>query len=217
MNMKKVIVSLAVAFAGLFATTSVNATIYFQSDFNGLADSVTTINGGLLSLGAYGVPSQYGIVRNSALTIYGGDAYNGAATAGIVGLGADLAAGNSLLEMTGQYRTQNGYPNLPWNTRATVEFANTNNWGPYNSFAVTSATSEWTNFSLYLDLAGLGTDVAHIDMVKVVFNITGNNPGNFQVDNLKVQTIAAIPEPSVVSLLGIGVAGLVATRLRRRS
>ena len=217
MNMKKVIVSLVVAFAGLFATTSANATVYFQSDFQNLPDSTKSINGGSLTLNAYGEPNNWGFVRGGALTIYGGADYNGAATAGIVGLGADLAAGNSLLEMTGQYRTQNGYGGVPWNTRATVEFSNTNGWGPYNSFAVTSATSEWTDFSLYLDLAGLGTDVAHIDMVKVVFNITGFNPGEFQVDNLKVQTIAAIPEPSVVSLLGFGVAGLIATRLRRRS
>ena len=213
--MKKTIMSLAVALVGLFATTSANATVYFQSDFSGLADSTKSINGGLIDLNAYGEPNNWGIVRGGALTIYGGAAYNGAATAGIVGLGADLAAGYSMLEMTGQYRTQNGYGDVPWNTIATVEFSNTNDWGPYNSFAVTSATSEWTDFSLYLDLAGLGTDVAHIDMVKVVFNITGSNPGEFQVDNLKVQTV--VPEPTSASLLGLGLAGLLASRLRRRS
>jgi len=217
--MKKIVMNLAVALVGLLGTTSANATVYFQSDFNGLLESTKSINGGLLTFNAYGEPNNWGLVRNNALTIYGGADYNGAVAApgGIVGLGADLAAGKNLLEMTGQYRTKANYANVPWNTVGTIEFANRNGWGAYNSIVVNSATPEWTNFSLYLDLAGLGTDVAHIDMVKVVFNITGPNPGELQVDNLRVQTVAAIPEPSVASLLGFGVLGLVATRFRRRS
>ena len=217
--MKKTIMNLAVALVGLFGTTSANATVYFQSDFNGLSESATTINGGLLSLNAYGVPSQYGIVRDNALTIYGGDLYNGASSARLVGLGADLAAGKSLLRMTGEYRTKSAWNGTPFATAAEIQYQN-NSWNfNYNSLSVNTVTPGWTAFTLDLNLAGLATDVSHIDMINLNFFIGGGAPGEFQVDNLKVETIAvaAIPEPSVASLLGFGVLGLVATRFRRRS
>jgi len=219
MNMKKVIVSLAVAFAGLFATTSANATVYFQSDFNGLNDSVTTINGGLLSLTAFGVPQQYGIVRDDAFTIYGGNAHNGASSARLVGLGTDLANGLSLLRMTGEYRTRSAYNGAAFATTAKIEYQNNEWYFDYNKLVVNTSTLDWTSFTLDLDLAGMATDAPHINMVNLNFYIAGNSPGEFQIDNLKVETIAAaaIPEPSVASLLGFGVLGLVATRLRRRS
>jgi hypothetical protein len=219
MNMKKVIVSLAVAFAGLFATTSANATVYFQSDFNGLADSTKVINGGLLSLTAYGVPNQYGIVRDNALTIYGGDQYNGANSARLVGLGTDLANGLSLLRMTGEYRTKSSYSGAAFAQTAEIQYQNNSWYSSYNSLAVNTVTPGWTAFTLDLNLAGMATDVPHIDMVNLNFFIGGGAPGEFQVDNLKVETIAvaAIPEPSVASLLGFGALGLIATRFRRRS
>ena len=213
--MKKAIMNLAVALVGLFGTTSANATIYFQSDFNGLATSATTINGGLLSLNAYGVPFQYGIVRDNALTIYGGDAHNGASSARLVGLGADLAAGKSLLRMTGEYRTKSAWDETPFATTAKIEYQN-NTWHfDYNKLVVNTVTPGWTAFTLDLNLAGLATDVSHIDMINLNFYIGGNAPGEFQIDNLTVQTV--VPEPTSASLLGLGLAGLLATRLRRRS
>ena len=217
--MKKVIVSLAVAFAGLFATTSANATVYFQSDFDGLADSTKVINGGLLSLTAYGEPNSWGIVRNNALTIYGGAQYNGASSARLVGLGTDLANGLSLLRMTGEYRTKSAYDGTAWAQAAQIQYQNTTWNFNYNSKAVSTSTPDWTSFTLDLNLAGLATDAPHIDMINLNFFLGGTAAGDFQVDNLKVETIAvaAIPEPSVVSLLGFGVVGLIATRLRRRS
>lgn len=217
--MKKTIMNLAVALVGLFGTTSANATVYFQSDFNGLSESATTINGGLLSLNAYGVPSQYGIVRDNALTIYGGDPFNGANTARLVGLGADLAAGKSLLRMTGEYRTKSAWNGAPFATTAEIQYQNNSWYFNYNSLVVGTVTPGWTAFTLDLNLAGLATDVSHIDMINLNFFIGGGAPGEFQVDNLKVETIAvaAIPEPSVASLLGFGVLGLAATRFRRRS
>jgi hypothetical protein len=215
--MKKTIMNLAVALVGLFGTTSANATVYFQSDFNGLAGSATTINGGLLSLNAYGVPSQWGIVRDNALTIYGGDQYNGASSARLVGLGADLANGLSLLRMTGEYKTKSAYSGAAFATIADIQYQNTTWNFSYNNKIVNTPTADWTSFTLDLDLAGLTGP--HIDMINLNFFIGGGAPGEFQVDNLKVETIAvaAIPEPSVASLLGFGVLGLVATRLRRRN
>ena len=211
--MKKAIMNLAVALVGLFGTTSANATIYFQSDFNGLAGSATTINGGLLSLNAYGVPFQYGIVRDNALTIYGGDQYNGAVSARLTGLGADLAAGKSLLRMTGEYKTKSAWDTTPWAQTAQIQYQNTNDYSTYNSLVVSTITPNWTSFTLDLDLAGLAP--SHLDMINLNFYIGGNAPGEFQVDNLTVQTV--VPEPTSASLLGLGLAGLLASRLRRRS
>ena len=215
--MKKTIMNLAVALVGLFGTTSANATVYFQSDFNGLAGSATTINGGLLSLNAYGVPSQYGIVRDNALTIYGGDQYNGVSSARLVGLGADLAAGKSLLRMTGEYKTKSAFSGAAFATIADIQYQNNSDYFSYNNLVVSTVTPNWTSFTLDLDLAGLAA--SHLNTINLNFFIGGGAPGEFQVDNLKVETIAvaAIPEPSVASLLGFGALGLVATRFRRRS
>jgi hypothetical protein len=213
--MKKIVMNLAVALVGLFGTTSANATVYFQSDFNGLAESVTTINGGLLSLTAYGVPSQYGIVRDGALTIYGGDAHNGANSARLVGLGTDLANGLSLLRMTGEYRTKSAWDGSPFATTAKIEYQNNEWYFDYNKKLVSNITPDWTSFTIDLDLAGLATDVSHIDMINLNFYIGGGAPGEFQIDNLTVQTV--VPEPTSASLLGLGLAGLLASRLRRRS
>ena len=213
--MKRTIMNLAVALVGLFGTTSANATVYFQSDFNGLAESVTTINGGLLSLTAYGVPSQWGIVRDNALTIYGGDQYNGANSMRLSGLGADLAAGKSLLRMTGEYRTKSAWDGSPFAQTAEIQYQNNSWYFSYNSQVVSTITPDWTSFTLDLNLAGLATDVSHIDMINLNFFIGGNAPGEFQIDNLTVQTV--VPEPTSASLLGLGLAGLLATRFRRRS
>ena len=215
--MKKAIMNLAVALVGLFGTTSANATIYFQSDFNGLSPSTKVINGGLLSLGAYGEPANWGIVRDNALTIYGGQEFNGANSGNISGLSADLANGLNLLRMTGQYKTFAAYDGTPWNRAAEIGFQNTTWYFNYNSIAITNPTSDWVDFTLDLDLSGLATDVAHINMIQANFFVGGNAPGDFHVDNLKIETISSVPEPSVASLLGFGVAGLIATRLRRRS
>ena len=211
--MKKVIMSLAVAFVGLFGTTSANATVYFQSDFNGLAESATTINGGLLSLDAYGVPSQWGIVRDNALTIYGGDLYNGANSARLVGLGADLAAGKSVLRMTGEYKTKSAYSGAAFATIADIQYQNNSDYFSYNNLVVSTVTPDWTSFTLDLDLAGLAA--SHLDTINLNFYIGGGAPGEFQIDNLTVQTV--VPEPTSASLLGLGLAGLLATRFRRRS
>jgi hypothetical protein len=209
--MKKILGSLVVAL--LCLGLRANATVYFQSNFDGLADSVTSVNGGLLTLTAYGEPANWGIVRDGALTIYGGATHNGANSARLVGLGADLAAGNSLLRISGEYRTKNAWNGSPFATTAKIEYQNNSWWFNYNDMAVSTATPGWTSFNLDLNLAGLATDVAHIDMINLNFYIGGTNPGEFQVDNLTVQTV---PEPSSAALMGLGVAGLLAFRLRRK-
>ena len=209
--MKKVLSSLTAMFLGL--GIQANATIYFQSNFDGLATSSTSVNGGLLTLTAYGEPSNWGIIRDDALTIYGGATHNGVNSARLVGLGADLAAGKNLLRISGDYRTKNAYSGAAFATTAKIEYQNNTWWFDYNNLTVSTATPGWTAFNLDLNLAGLATDVAHIDMINLNFYIGGSNPGEFQVDNLVVQTV---PEPSSAALMGLGVAGLVAFRLRRK-
>jgi hypothetical protein len=213
--MKKTVMSLAVALVGLFGTTSANAIVYFQSDFNGLADSTKVINGGLLSLTAYGEPNNWGIVRDSALTIYGGAEYNGAVSARLTGLGAEVAAGRTLLRMTGEYKTKSAWDNTPFATTAEIQYQNNSWYFNYNSLVINTVTPNWTAFTLDLNLAGLATDVAHIDMINLNFFIGGNAPGELQIDNLTVETV--VPEPTSASLLGLGLAGLLASRSRRRS
>jgi hypothetical protein len=187
------------------------ATVYFQSDFNGLPTSTKTVNGGLLSLTAFGNPTNYGIIRDNALTIYGGDPHNGVTSARLSGLAADLAAGNSLLRISGEYRTKSAYDNSPFNTTAEIQYQNNSSYFAYHKLVVNTATPDWTAFNLDLDLAGLAA--GHIDTINLNFYIGGNSPGEFQVDNLTVQTV---PEPSSATLIGLGVAGLLAFRLRRK-
>ena len=229
--MKKTIMNLAVALVGLFGTTSANATVYFQSDFNGLSELATSVNGGLLTLGAYGLPLEggYGAIRNAylrpsegqAFTIYGGRTFNGANTGAISGLAADRANGFSLLRMTGSYLAKGNYNNsAAWNQTAQIQFQNTVGYFTYNSIEIgPTGSNGWQDFTMDLDLSGLASDRNHIGEIQANFFIGGNNPGEFQFDNIKVETlaVAAIPEPSVASLLGFGVLGLVATRFRRRS
>jgi hypothetical protein len=115
--------------------------------------------------------------------------------------------------MTGEYRTKSAWDASPFATTAKIEYQNNEYYFDYNKKLVSNITPDWTSFTLDLDLAGLGTP--HLDTINLNFYIGGNAPGEFQVDNLTVQTV--VPEPTSASLLGLGLAGLLATRLRRRS
>ena len=68
-----------------------------------------------------------------------------------------------------------------------------------------------TSFSVSADLTGKSNLI-----VQYGFMVTGIN-ANPNQSGLGSAVVSAVPEPSTVSLLGFGVAGLIATRLRRRS
>lgn len=207
---------LALAVILTVATSPASALVYFYSDFNGAADSATSVNGGTLTLGAYGLPSQFGMIRDDgnggkALNIYGGEPFNGANSGAIPNLGAQILAGEVTLRMTGLYRTTPAYDNTPWAQTAQIQFQNTVGYFTYNAIVVSNTTSSWTPFQLDLDISGV--DPAQLGQIQANFYIGGNDPGQFQVDNLTIETV---PEPSTYALLALGAAGLGAGLVRRR-
>lgn len=207
---------IAVCACGMMGTAGA-ATTYFASDFNAFADNVTTVNGGSNSLTAYGNPVNFGIVRSSgtsgkALTIYGGDPFNGAASGAFGGLADRISSGEGLLRMTGEYRTTNAFNGDPWNQTAQIQFQNTASFSTYTSTTVSSATPNWTPFTLDLNIAGLNP--AELGQVQANFFLPGTNPGDFQVDNLTIQTV---PEPTVSALLAGGAAAIGIRLVRLRS
>ena len=68
-----------------------------------------------------------------------------------------------------------------------------------------------TSFSVSADLTGKSNLI-----LQYGFMVSGINANPAQ-SGLGSAVVSAVPEPSTVSLLGFGVAGLIATRLRRRS
>jgi hypothetical protein len=68
-----------------------------------------------------------------------------------------------------------------------------------------------SSFSLTADLTGKSNLI-----LQYGFMVSGINANPTQ-SGLGSAVVSAVPEPSTVSLLGFGVAGLIATRLRRRS
>lgn len=204
----------------LVAGTANAATTYFASDFNSYPDSATVVTGALNNLSAYGLPTQFGMIRDDgsggkALNIYGGEPHNGSNSGAFGNLATRIAAGETVLRMTGFYRTTPAYDNTPWNQTGEIQLQNTVGFFPYNSITVSASTPNWTPFTLDLDLTGL--DPAQLGQVQANFYLPGTNPGQLQVDGLIIQTTQAVPEPSVVALGGVALAGLAAlTRFRRK-
>ena len=231
MNMKKVLMSLMVAFVGLFATS--NATVLYTQDFQSGPRTGIDPNGtGVQSLAPYGY-SYY----NSASTAIESDGngnyygkawsnywWSGADSAINVQFGADAWGGGSALSTYGltagtqvQYDIDTKIADAvgAGGTLAlTLRFFTADFGYMFPESTSVSLVGEsltaWTNHSLS---AVIPVNAAIIQFG--VFNQINNwSSGAVLIDNVKIQTV---PEPSVASLLGFGVAGLIATRLRRRS
>lgn len=204
------------AFALITLGTANAQTTYFSSDFNAFPDSATIVNGGSNSLSAYGLPTQFGIIRpdgsgGKALTIYGGEDHNGAASGAFAGLAARIAEGQGLLRMTGVYRTTNAFDGTPWAQTGRIQFQNNQFFFPYNELVVTTAVPDWTPFTLDLDLGNL--DPGQLGQVQANFYLPSFQPGELQVDNLTVQTV---PEPSTYAMLAVGAIAWAGGMIRRR-
>jgi hypothetical protein len=231
--MKKAIMSLALAFAGLFATA--NAQVLFTQDFQSGPRTGTGVGGtGNQSLTPYG----YSVYNSAGQAIesdgngnYFGKTYNnywypGSESAVNVQFGRDAWGGGSLLSSYGL--AAGSTVNYAIDTKIadavgaggtlglTLRFFTADfGWLFPESVFVSLAgesNSEWTSHSL--------SAVIPVDAAIIQFGVfTQNNawsPGSAFIDNVVIST-ASVPEPSVASLLGFGALGLVATRFRRRS
>jgi len=88
-------------------------------------------------------------------------------------------------------------------------------WDWDNSNIVSRALTSAGQYSLTKDLSGFGAN----DKFQIGFEVVGlnANPANeTALGNMQIAA-AAIPEPSSAALVGIGLAGLVACRIRRKS
>ena len=233
MNMKKVLMSLAVALLGLFATS--NATVLYNQDFQSGVLTGTGVGGtGQQSLAQFGYSVYNG--ANTAIESDGNGNYYGKAWSNYwwatadsainVQFGRDAWGGGSLLSTYGL--AAGDTVNYAIDTKIadvvgaggtlglTLRFF-TANFGymfPGSVFTsiVGESTTAWTNHFLS---AVIPVDAAIIQFG--LFNQINNySDGSAFIDNVVIST-ASVPEPSVASLLGFGVASLIAIRLRRRS
>jgi hypothetical protein len=234
--MKKAIMSVAVAFAGLIASANAQ-TILFTQDFQTGPRTGPGANGtGNQSLAPYGYSVYNG--ANTAIESDGNGNYygkawsnywwSGADSAINVQLGADAWGNGSLLSSYGL--SAGSTVNYGVDTKIadqvgaggtlglTLRFFNADfsYMFPQSVFVsiVGESQADWTHHSLS---AVIPVDAAIIQFG--LFNQINNwSAGSAFIDNVQISaSTASIPEPSVASLLGFGALGLVATRFRRRS
>jgi autotransporter-associated beta strand protein len=182
---------------------------------SGIVGAVNLNRGGLLNPG-----NSPGTLTATSATISGGSTYNWqiSALTGTAGSAWDLFSVSDLLNMTGVTDSNK------WNLVVTADGAFTG-WTDNRSYEYVFAQA--ANLSLS---AGFSTDVG--TDVTSLFNITtsgftslpnasSNASGDFKVvvgsaNGLTTLNLMAVPEPSTGSMLGLGLAGLVVTRLLRR-
>jgi hypothetical protein len=129
------------------------------------------------------------------------------------------STGRFFIEVLGQ-KDVFGPDGTYWYSYLTTEAG----YGASTSFSLLSSQTDWNN-DVILNLALDSSLVGKTINFGIDLNAKSDGNGGFSrtgiaVDNIVFQTASApvaIPEPSVASLLGFGVLGLVATRFRRRS
>jgi len=231
--MKKAIMSLAVAFAGLFATA--NAQVIYTQDFQSGPRTGGGADGtGTQSLAPYGYSTSgnAGTAIEATAGNYYGKVWNGynepnQESSANVQFGRDFWGGGSALSSYGLLAGNT--VNYSIDTRIadavgaggrlglTIRFFNSNFSQYYegNSVFLSIAGESQTDWTTHTLSAVIPVEAQIIQFG--VFSGTSNwSPGSAFMDNVVIST-ASIPEPSVASLLGFGVFGLVATRFRRRS
>jgi len=135
------------------------------------------------------------------------------------GGGLRAASTDGILTFTATYNNTlaAGYTVRPW-----VNIVGGGDWGvDYNwsakifGDALATGTGTFTIDTMSRGIGNFGSNA----LLQIGFEVQGlvaNVADASTLGSVRI-TPAAVPEPSVVSLLGFGVAGLIATRLRRRS
>jgi hypothetical protein len=77
-----------------------------------------------------------------------------------------------------------------------------------------AASGDWLHGSARMTFGDLGAVGANLQWGIVVSDVNYGGGAGVKIDNV---TVSNVPEPTSASLLGLGLAGLLATRLRRRS
>ena len=77
-----------------------------------------------------------------------------------------------------------------------------------------AASGDWLHGSAKMTFADLGAVGANLQWGIVVSDVDYGGGAGVLIDNV---TVSNVPEPTSASLLGLGLAGLLASRLRRRS
>ena len=240
--MKKTIMNLAVALVGLFATANANATVLFSDNFesSGPADSSLgapwemskqVFNSSGVYQNGYFPGTTFGpnaIVAGGA----GGSAFS-AKVWPDYGYGPDWADGNRVAVnllvsksglttadiAPGIIRFDFDYlrdPNPGANAQAFgfIKLLSSNYADTYatRTFAL-AASGDWLRGSVDMTFDGTQTGL-NLQWGITVSDSAYSGGAGVRIDNV---VVSSIPEPSVASLLGFGVLGLVATRFRRRS
>ena len=117
--------------------------------------------------------------------------------------------GNTSLTFTGKIDSYTLAPG--YNAVAFIKAINQNNGYSMDLFQSASLASG-SDFSITANISGVSGMI-----LQTGFSVLGRNANPTQEGALGSAVVSAIPEPSVASLLGFGVLGLLATRFRRRS
>jgi autotransporter-associated beta strand protein len=221
--------TLKVASGGSISSSSTTVNTGGTFDVGGTAGNVQVNSGGLLkgsgSVGAFTLASggtltpgnSPGTLTAASATILGGSTYNWeiSALTGTAGTTWDLFSVGGLLDMSGVTDSNK------WNLVVTADGAFAG-WTDTSSYSyVFAQAASVSGFS-----STVGTDVTSL------FNITTsgiaskpnasfNVNGDFKVvvgsaNGVTTLNLMAVPEPSTGSMMGLGLAGLVVTRLLRR-
>jgi autotransporter-associated beta strand protein len=221
--------TLKVASGGSISSSSTTVNTGGTFDVGGTAGNVQVNSGGLLkgsgSVGAFTLASggtltpgnSPGTLTAASATILGGSTYNWeiSALTGTAGTTWDLFSVTGLLDMSGVTDSNK------WNLVVTADGAFAG-WTDTSSYSyVFAQAASVSGFD-----SAVGTDVTSLFNITTSGiaskpNVSFNPNGDFKVlvgsaNGFTTLNLMAVPEPSTGSMLGLGLAGLVVTRLLRR-